>query len=206
VTSLLAILPLAVVMVAGPQIVSAIFLATSEQARRSSTAYVLGVALAVVVGLAIVYAIASVLDVSGSARESSGRNWVDYLIIALLVFSMVRVYLRRNVTQPPKWMGKLSTATPRFAFKLGFLLFFLMPTDVVTNATVALYLAREDSPLIAALPFVLLTVLLVSIPLLVLLLLGERAETILPKIRAWMNAHSWMVSEFVLMLFLILSL
>jgi hypothetical protein len=38
---------MAVVMVAGPQIVSAIFLATSEQARRSSIAYVIGVALAV---------------------------------------------------------------------------------------------------------------------------------------------------------------
>jgi hypothetical protein len=36
---------------------------------------------------------------------------------------------------------------------------------------------------------------LVSVPLLVLLLLGQRAETILPKARAWMTANSWIRSE-----------
>lgn len=205
-TQLLTILPMAVVMVAGPQIVSAIFLATSQEARRSSLAYVLGVALAVVVGLALVYTVASVLGASPSAGDDAEKNWVDYAITALLLFLMVRVYLRRHDTQPPKWMGKLATATPGFAFKLGFLLFLVMPTDVITVATVATYLARQDSPLFYALPFLFLTLLLVAIPLLVLLLLGPRAEVILPKIRAWMNANSWIVSEFVIVLFLVLSL
>jgi hypothetical protein len=54
-----------------------------------------------------------------------------------------------------------------------------------------------------ALPFLILTVLLVSIPLLLLVLLGPRADVILPKIRAWMNANSWIVSEFVIVLFLV---
>lgn len=205
-SNLLAILPMAVVMVAGPQIVSAIFLATSEEARRSSIAYVLGVTLAVVIGLSLVYALASLLGVTAASGDDSDKNWVDYAIIALLLFLMVRVYLRRNDTEPPKWMGKLATATPRFAFKLGFLLFFLMPTDVVTIATVSIYLVRQDSPLFYALPFLILTVLLVSIPLLLLVLLGPRADVVLPKIRAWMNANSWIVSEFVIVLFLVLSL
>jgi hypothetical protein len=34
----------------------------------------------------------------------------------------------------------------------------------------------------------------VSIPLFLLLLLGARAETILRKMRAWMNTNSWVVS------------
>jgi hypothetical protein len=206
VTNFLTILPMAVVMVAGPQIVSAIFLATSEQARRSSIAYVIGVALAVVIGVSLVYTVASVLDVSVSPRDDAAKGPVDYVIIALLLFLMVRVYLRRNDTEPPKWMGKLATATPRFAFKLGFLLFLVMPTDVITMVTVGVYLARQDSPLIYALPFVLLTLLLASIPLLLLLLLGARAETILPKVRAWMNTNSWIISELVIVFFLIMSL
>jgi len=45
-----------------------------------------------------------------------------------------------------------------------------MPTDVITVATVATFLVRQDSPLFYALPFLLLTLLLVAIPLLVLLL------------------------------------
>ncbi|MGH2774846.1 MAG: GAP family protein [Actinomycetota bacterium] len=205
-TNLLAILPMAIVMVAGPQIVSAILLATSQEARRSSLAYVLGVALAVVIGLTIIYTLATVLDVEASSGGESDKNWVDYAITALLLFLMVRVYLRRHDTEPPKWMGKLATATPGFAFKLGFLLFLVMPTDVITVATVATFLVRQDAPLFYALPFVFLTVLLVAIPLLVLLLLGPRADVILPKLRAWMNANSWIVSEFVILLFLVLSL
>jgi hypothetical protein len=141
VADFLAILPLAVVMVAGPQIVSAVFLAISEQAHRSSIAYVLGVALAVTIGVTLVYTVASLLGVSPPSGGDSGKSLVDYVIIALLLLLAVRVFLRRNESEPPKWMGKLETATPRFAFKLGFLLFLLMPTDVITMVVVGLYLA-----------------------------------------------------------------
>ena len=43
--NLVKILPMAFVMIAGPQILSAIFLATSEHWRRNSAAYVAGAAL-----------------------------------------------------------------------------------------------------------------------------------------------------------------
>lgn len=204
VTDFLTILPMAVVMVAGPQIVSAVFLAMSERARRDSIAYVLGVALAVVLGVTLVYTVARLLGVSAPSEGDSGKGPVDYVIIALLLFLAVRVFIRRNESEPPKWMGKLATATPRFAFKLGFLLFLLMPTDVITMVVVGMFLARRDDPLFYAIPFILLTLLIVSIPLIVLLILGERAQTILPKVRAWMNANSWIVSEVVIVFFLIL--
>jgi Sap, sulfolipid-1-addressing protein len=202
----LTILPMAVVMVAGPQIVSAVFLATSEQAHRCSIAYLLGVALSIAIGVTLVYTVARLLGVSAPTGGETGKSFVDYVIIVLLLLLAVRVFLRRNESEPPKWMGKLESATPRFAFKLGFLLFLLMPTDVITMVVVGLYLARRDDPLFYAVPFLLLTVLLVSIPLLVLLILGDRAEALLPKVRAWMNANSWVVSEIVIVFFLILFL
>ena len=43
--SLAAVLPLAFVMIAGPQIISAFFFATSEDWKRESAAYVLGAAI-----------------------------------------------------------------------------------------------------------------------------------------------------------------
>ncbi len=105
--------------------------------RRSSIAYVLGVALAVTIGVTLVYTVASLLGVSAPPSSDPGKSLVDYVIIALLLLLGVRVYLRRNESEPPKWMGKLATATPWFAFKLGFLLFLLMPTDVITMGVVA---------------------------------------------------------------------
>lgn len=43
--SFLTVLPLAIVMISGPQILSAIFLATSEEWRRNSLAFVVGAAV-----------------------------------------------------------------------------------------------------------------------------------------------------------------
>ena len=44
------------------------------------------------------------------------------MLVALLLVAMAAVFRRRKQSEPPKWMGKLETATPRFAFTLGFLL------------------------------------------------------------------------------------
>jgi hypothetical protein len=36
--------------------------------------------------------------------------------------------------------------------------------------------------------------------------LGKRAETVLPRIRQWMNTNSWIVSEAVILFFLVMTL
>ena len=53
-------------------------------------------------------------------------------------------------------------------------------------------------------PFILFTLLLLALPSLVVLLLGKKAEAFLPKLRDWMNANSWLVSEIMLVLFVVL--
>jgi hypothetical protein len=55
VENLLRVLPMAVVMVAGPQIVSAILLATSAQALRDSVAFLAGATLATTIGVTAAY-------------------------------------------------------------------------------------------------------------------------------------------------------
>jgi hypothetical protein len=102
--------------------------------------------------------------------------------------------------------GKLTTATPRFSFRLGFLLLGVFPADLVTSISVGTYLAANGAPLTDAAGFVLLTLFILVIPLLSVLLLGERAETVLPKIRDWMDDNSWIISEAVIALFIVLML
>ena len=53
--NLVKILPMAFVMIAGPQILSAIFLATSENWQRNSAAYVLGASLSITLIVTIAY-------------------------------------------------------------------------------------------------------------------------------------------------------
>jgi uncharacterized membrane protein len=194
--SFLQVLPLAVVMVAGPQMLSAIFLATSEDWRRNSAAFVAGAALSISTVVTLAYLLGGEATDQGT---SSGL--LDVLILALLLVAMVNVYLNRADSEPPKWMGRLTTATPRFSFRLGFLLLGVFPTDIVTSVTVGSYLAAQGLPLTDGLGFLALTLLLLALPSLAVLLLGERAEAFLPKAREWMQANAWIVNEVVLLFF-----
>ena len=71
---------------------------------------------------------------------------IDWLVIVLFLFLMVRTYLRRKDTRTPKWMGRLQTADAGFSFRLGLLLFLVMPTDIITMFTVGASLTRIGQP------------------------------------------------------------
>ena len=102
-------------------------------------------------------------------------------------------------------MSTLQTESPRGSFRLGLVLFLVMPTDVMMTFTVGAYLAAHGSPLWYASGFLLLTALLIGSPLLILLL-GQRGDTLLPRMRDWMNANSWVVSEVVIAFFLVMEI
>lgn len=200
-----ATLPLAIAMVAGPQIISAFFFATSPKWRSDSTAFILGAATALFLVVTIAYLIAHHIAGGGSEGGTKSRG-LEIAILALLVFAMAYVFHRRTRTDPPKWMGKLQTATPRFTLKLGFLLLALFPTDIVTSISVGAHLANQGHPWSHVLPFIFFTLLLLALPALAILVLGERAKRELPKIRNWMDTNSWIVSEVVLAFFVLIVL
>jgi threonine/homoserine/homoserine lactone efflux protein len=141
---------------------------------------------------------------AGPSGEGTVKTVIDWLIIVLFVFLMVRTYLRRKDTRTPRWMGRLQSADAGFSFRLGLLLFLVMPTDVITMFTVGASLTRHGQPWWHSLPFVLVTLLLVVLPL-IDLLLGKEAEVLLPKVRDWMTDNSWVISEVVIVFFLALT-
>jgi hypothetical protein len=44
------------------------------------------------------------------------------------------------------------------------------------------------------------------LPMLLVLTMGKRAEAFLPKVRDWMNSHSWVVSEAVITIFVVIEI
>ncbi len=188
-------------MVAGPQILSAIFLATSEDWRRNCTAFVAGASLS----MTLVITVAYVLGIE-AIREGASNTTLGVIILLVLLFAMVNTYRTRHEAEPPEWIGKLGTATPRFSFRLGFLLLGFFPTNLLTSVAVGSYLAATDAPWLDALPFVFLTLFVLALPALVLLAFGERVEAILPRARNWMTTNAWIVNEIVLIFFIGLSL
>jgi threonine/homoserine/homoserine lactone efflux protein len=126
--------------------------------------------------------------------------------MVLLVAAGLRTFLTRKTSKPPKWMGKLETAKPKLSFRLGFLLLGVFPTDILTSIAVGGSLSRHGDPWWHVLLFVLVTLLFLALPSLLVILLGERGQKLLPKVRDWMNDNSWIVSEIVICLFVVLTL
>jgi hypothetical protein len=202
---ILKILPLAFVMIAGPQIITSFLFATSDSWKKLSAAYVLGAAASISLVIAAGYLLTKGAG-EGGESSGSGLTATDYVVLALLAFAAVKNFSKRNESEPPKWMGRLREATPKTALVLGFLLLGFFPSDLVTSVSVGGFLSSHGDPYWHALVFVFLTLILLGSPALMVLLMGERAQTVLPRIRDWMNQNSWIVSEVVIAFFIAMVL
>jgi hypothetical protein len=205
-----AILPLAITMMAGPQIMSAIIFVTASKPLKVSASFIVGVAIATTVGVAIALAAVSLLGNSVSLGDSSDNgstgHIIQYLLVGALVALAVKNYLGRETAEPPKWLGALQSADSKKALKTGLLVIGLMPSDIIIMLTVAVNLVQSGSGFLAALPFIGATILVAALPLLLFLLFHKRAQQFMPKVRDWMNATSWMVNIIVCGVFIALIL
>jgi len=206
----LAIIPLAITMNAGPQIMSALIFITAPKPLKLSAAFLAGVVIAVSVGLTITYTLASALGNTISFGDpsdtSSIGNIIQYVLVALLVFLAIKNYVRRESIEPPRWLGALQHATPRTAFTTGLLLLSVFPSDFVVLVTVGVNLAQNNAPLLGGLPFILATIFIAALPVLFYVVFHRRAQRAMPKVRDWMNANSWLVNIIVYVIFILLIL
>ncbi|GAA4049691.1 GAP family protein [Streptomyces shaanxiensis] len=200
------VLPLAVTMMLGPQIMSAIIFVTTPRAVRVSLGFLTGVAVAATVGTAIMMGLASLLDLGDPDDSGSTGKIIQYVLVGLLAAGAIKNWVRRETIQPPKWLGALMSADARKAFKVGLLVILLMPSDILVMLTVGTNLAQADANFAEALPFIAATVLIAALPLLALLLFHHRATAAMPHVRDWMNTHSWLINIVVCVLFIVLIL
>jgi Sap, sulfolipid-1-addressing protein len=206
----LSVLPLAITMNAGPQIMSAIIFVTARKPLKLSAYFLAGALIAVTVGVTLTYTLASALGNSFSLGDSSNGgslgNIIQYLLVGLLVFLSIRSFVRRESIEPPRWLGALQNAKPRTAFTTGLLLLSVFPSDLMVLFTVGVNLAQNNASLLAALPFIAATIFIAALPVLSYLLFRRRAVQLMPKVREWMNANSWLVNIVVYIIFIVLIL
>ena len=206
----LAILPLAITMMAGPQIMSAIIFLTTSRAVRLSVSFIAGVAIATIVGLVFALALLSVLGDGVSLGDPSNGGsigkLIQYALVVLLIALALKNYLRRESVEPPRWLGALQSADRKMALKTGLLVIWLMPGDIIVLLTVAANLQQNGAGLLGALPFVAATLLVAALPLLLYLLFGRGAQRLMPRVREWMNTHSWLLNIITCVVFIALIL
>jgi hypothetical protein len=206
----LAVLPLAITMNAGPQIMSALIFITANKPLKLSAYFLGGVVIAVSVGVTITYTLATVLGNSVSLGDPSSSGSlgkiIQYVLVGLLVVLSIKSYVARETSEPPRWLGAMQNAGPRTAFMAGLLLLSVFPSDFVILVTVGVNLAQNNASLLAAVPFVAATILIAALPVLSYLLFRRRAERAMPKVRDWMNTNSWLVNIIVYVIFIVLIL
>jgi Sap, sulfolipid-1-addressing protein len=206
----LAVIPLAITMNAGPQIMSAIIFVTANKPLRLSAYFLAGVVIAVSVGVTLTYILATALGNSISFGDPSDSgslgNIIQYVLVGLLVLLSIKSYVGRESSEPPRWLGAMQNAKPRTAFLAGLLLLSVFPSDFVVLMTVGINLAQNNSSLLAAVPFMAATIFIAALPVLSYLLFRRRAERAMPKVRDWMNTHSWLVNIIVYIIFILLIL
>jgi hypothetical protein len=202
----LQVLPLAITMMAGPQIMSAIILVTTPRPVRTSLAFLAGVAISATVGVSVargVFAlVGSNVSIGQASDDSSVGKIVQYVLIALLLLAILRNYVKRATIEPPKWLGSLMNAGPGRAFKTGLLLIILMPSDIIVMLTVGANLEQHREGVAAAAVFIGATLLVAALPLLGLLLFHKRAERAMPRARTWMTNNSWVVNILCCLIFI----
>jgi hypothetical protein len=206
----LAVIPLAITMNAGPQIMSAIIFVTAPKALKLSAYFLAGVVIAVTAGVTITYTLATLLSNSVSLGDPSDNgslgNIIQYLLVGLLVFLSIKSYVGRETSEPPRWLGAMENAKPRTAFTTGLLLLSVFPSDLVILVTVGINLAHNNASLVGAVPFIAATIFIAALPMLSYLLFRRRAQRVMPKVRDWMNTHSWLVNIIVYIVFILLIL
>jgi Sap, sulfolipid-1-addressing protein len=199
-TTSLQILPLALIMVMGPQILTAIFLTTSGRPVANSAAMLVGVVLAASISLLIWFGLVKAIGIH--PKEGGGPTTMDWIVAGLLAVAAIHTFLGRGKASVPKWMSALEEAEPKRAFSLGFLLILLMPTDIVAVISTANWLHDNDKNVLHGWPLVAATTLLMALPILAYLLLGHRARDAMPGIRDWLTTNAWLVNIVVIVYFI----
>jgi Sap, sulfolipid-1-addressing protein len=199
-TTSLQILPLALIMVMGPQILTAIFLVTSREPVRNSVAMLIGVVVAASLSLLIWFGIVKAIGID--PKDGGGPTTADWIVAGLLALAAIHTFLGRGDASVPKWMTALQEAEPRRAFTLAFLLILLMPTDIVAVISTANWLHDQHENVLRGWPLVAATTLLMALPILGYLLLGRRAREAMPGIRDWLTTNAWLVNIIVIVYFI----
>lgn len=199
-TTQIQILPLALIMVMGPQILTAIFLVTSKEPVKNSTAMLTGVFVAAVLSVLIWFGLYEALGIN--PPSGSGPSTADYVVAGLLALVGIHAFLGRHEASVPKWMTALQEAEPRRAFSLAFLLILLMPTDIVAVISTVHWLHNDNLDVLHAWPLIAATVALMALPIAAYLLLGHRARDAMPGIRDWLTSNAWLVNIVVIVYFI----
>lgn len=201
VKALISIIPLALVMVTGPQILTSILIATQSKWKKQASLFLIGSTL----GMATVISVAYFTGFS-LGKNSNGNGILKAIIVCLLAYLIVTTYLNRNVKKQSKILDKLQNLNDKTVFAAGLFLMSIFPTDLITNLSVGSTLAYRDKPLWLSLVFIFVTLILLGLPFIFRLVFPKKADSLISQLKQYMKDYAWVINEIILILILVMTL
>ena len=166
-----AILPLALAVMLGPQILVGMLLITRKDPIKSSLVYIVAVISTLIFTTYLYYSIST--NIGLHEISIGGRPLLKYSLIAIFIFLIIRSIINRTkITEPPKWMQGISTNSLGKIFLINVCLIAFMPTDIAIAFTVGNLLNSESGSFLEALPFFGAVLLISILPLTIYFVLG----------------------------------
>jgi len=188
------VLPLAIGIAVSPiPIIAAILMLFSARATSTSTGFLLGWILGIVVAMAVFTALAGTLKAGG--EPSAVASWIKIGLGVLLVLVGIRQWRGRGGQHDaPKWMAAIDDFTFPKALGLGFLLSGVNPKNLIIAAGAGLIIGSGgmggggDAAAIAL--FTVIASSTVAIPVLAHLVAAERMTRPLESLRKWLQDNN----------------
>ena len=188
------VLPLAIGIAISPiPIIAAILMLFSPRATSTSTGFLLGWILGIVVATAVFTALAGTLKTGG--EPSAVASWIKIGLGVLLVLVGIRQWRGRGGQHDaPKWMAAIDDFTFPKALGLGFLLSGVNPKNLIIAAGAGLIIGSSavgvggDAAAIAL--FTVIASSTVAISVLAHLVAAERMTRPLESLRKWLQDNN----------------
>jgi hypothetical protein len=209
-TVIASILPLAIgVALSAMAIVAVILMLFSKNARGTSLGFLLGWIL----GLSVVTL--AVVLIANPAQQSTGGaasplSAIVHLLLAVLFFFLAyRNWIKRpkpgEQAEMPKWMSGIDAMTPGKALGLGVVLSGVNPKNLALAVSAGVVIAsaglNSTQTIMALIIFIVLGCVTVAAPVIIALVLGDKAAPTLNSWKAWLIQNNATVMMVLLIVF-----
>ena len=204
------ILPLAIGVALSPlPIVAVILMLFSKKARSTSLGFLLGWFLGVTVVATVVVFVVDPAQQATGGEDSPLTITLHIVLGVLLLFLAYRDWKKRpkpgEEVEAPKWMSSIDTMTAGKALGMGVLLSGVNPKNLalILGAGVAIAAAGLTSTqtIIALIVFVVIACVSVAAPVVIYLVMGDKATPMLNSWKAWLTHNNAAVMMVILLLF-----
>jgi|GEM_PF-260764 hypothetical protein len=189
------LIPLALVVALSPlSIIPAVLVLHTPRPRPTGLAYLLGWLVGLAGLTAIFVELSGLMGGGGTRQPPSWASWLRIVVgAALIAFGLYKWFTRKQAEHTPKWMSSLTTISPARAAVTAVVLVIVNPKVLLICAAAGLAIGTEGlgptGVWLAELYYVAVAASTAAIPILAYLVVGERLDQPLARLKEWMEAN-----------------